>query len=228
MANTYYDATGVLVLDQVTPVIRALFRPFRLDDSFPGNGRAYIARIAEENDPQWSDVLEGLVELAAGLNLPAPKGEPSMVDFLNLLATHFGAAQDLQLLTLIECQDFDGEAPLDALLCIASSFNDGHNLAAIQFEGCWNCSKPRLFEFGGHGSFLSREVKVFTDSSEALKLGLDLRRAILAQDIDAAARHIAVQTRTLLDGIADGELRRQIRMRVAELVPRDPAAPKNG
>ena len=46
MANNYYEATGVLVLDRVTPVIQALFSAFALDESHPGNGQAYIAQIA--------------------------------------------------------------------------------------------------------------------------------------------------------------------------------------
>lgn len=52
MANNYYDATGVLVLERVTPVITTLFGAFNLDADYPGNGQAYIARIAESNDPQ--------------------------------------------------------------------------------------------------------------------------------------------------------------------------------
>ena len=49
MANNYYDATGVLVLDQVTPVITALFGGLKLDASYPGNGEVYIAQIAEDS-----------------------------------------------------------------------------------------------------------------------------------------------------------------------------------
>lgn len=75
MANNYYDATGVLMLERVTPVITALFGSFNLDESYPGNGQAYIARISESNDPQWSDVLEALTDLAAQFDLPAPDDE---------------------------------------------------------------------------------------------------------------------------------------------------------
>ena len=64
MANNYYEATGVLVLDRVTPVIQALFGAFALDESHPGNGQAYIAQIAETTNPQWPDVLDGLEDLA--------------------------------------------------------------------------------------------------------------------------------------------------------------------
>jgi len=47
MANNYYEATGVLVLDRVTPVIQALF------GTFVGPLAAVIGRgqaLAEEND----------------------------------------------------------------------------------------------------------------------------------------------------------------------------------
>lgn len=50
MANNYYDATGVLVLNQVTPVISALFGGFKLDASFPSEGQAYIALVAEDHN----------------------------------------------------------------------------------------------------------------------------------------------------------------------------------
>ena len=33
MSNNYYDATGVLVLDRITPVMTALFGGFNLDET---------------------------------------------------------------------------------------------------------------------------------------------------------------------------------------------------
>jgi len=38
MSNNYSDATGVLVLDRITPVITALFGGFNLDETYPGDG----------------------------------------------------------------------------------------------------------------------------------------------------------------------------------------------
>src|SRR3546814_10790690 len=40
MANHYCEGTGVLVLERVTPVIKALFGAFALDQNYPGNGRS--------------------------------------------------------------------------------------------------------------------------------------------------------------------------------------------
>lgn len=117
MANNYYDATGVLILDRVTPVITALFRGFQLDANYPGNGQAYIARISESSSPSWSAVLDGLITLAAELDLPAPGGdeedddsdgnEPLFRMVLNRLAEHFGANKNDDLTHLIESHRFE-------------------------------------------------------------------------------------------------------------------------
>jgi len=220
MANNYYDATGVLMLERVTPVITALFGGFDLDESYPGDGQAYIARLSESSDPQWSDVLEALTDLAAQLDLPVPDEDDPEDDptetIIKVLAKHFGTDHDPELQNLVEQHQFVHSADLEALLLIASCFNDGHNLAAIQFEGCWHCSKPRLFEFGGEGCYLSRELSVFSGSRQALDLGPGLRTAILINDLDKAAATIAKETLTLLAGISDKSVRDRLHRRVAE------------
>lgn len=223
MANNYYEATGVLVLDRVTPVIQALFGAFALDESHPGNGQAYIAQIAETNDPRWTDVLDGLEDLAAQLGIPMPDDEElSIPPLLERLAAHFGADQDGELENLIEHHQFEDSADLEALLLIASCFDDGHRLTAIQFEGCWHCSRPRLFEFGGNGCYLSREVRVISSSSQALQLGDQLRKAIVAADIEEASALIALETINLLAGVSDEPFRMNLRRRVAERLAQTP------
>jgi hypothetical protein len=223
MANNYYEATGVLVLDRVTPVIQALFGAFALDESHPGNGQAYIAQIAETTNPQWPDVLDGLEDLATQLGIPMPDDEGlSIPPLLELLAVHFGADEDEELGNLIERHSFEDTADLDALFLIATRFDDGHHLTAIQFEGCWYCSKPRLFEFGGNGCYLSREVRVISSSSQALQLGDQLRKAIVAADIEEASALIALETINLLAGVSDEPFRMNLRRRVAERLAQTP------
>lgn len=218
MANNYYDATGVLVLDQVTPVITTLFGGFSLDPTYPGNGRAYIARISESNNPLWDDVQEGLTDLAdtLGLDLPDQDDDSALESILRVLATHFDAEDDEELENLIEHHSFEDSADLEALFLIATCFDDGHHLVAIEFEGCWHCSKPRLFEFGGEGGFLSRELTVFSTSTRALELGQDLRKAILAADIEEASARVTLEATSVLSGITDEAFRSRLRQRVAE------------
>ncbi|HCF4948707.1 hypothetical protein [Pseudomonas aeruginosa] len=223
MANNYYEGTGVLVLNRVTPVSKALFGAFALDENHPGNGQAYIAQIAETNDPRWTDVLDGLENLATQLGIPMPDDEElSIPPLLERLAAHFGADQDGELENLIEHHQFEDGADLEALLLIATRFDDGHNLTAIQFEGCWYCSKPRLFEFGGNGCYLSREVQVFRTSSQALQLGDQLRNTILAADIEEASALIALEAANLLAGITDEQFRLNVRHRIAERLVQTP------
>ncbi|MBK0032647.1 hypothetical protein IBT47_10155 [Erwinia sp. S43] len=217
MANNYYEATGVLILDRVTPVISALFGAFNLDADYPGNGRAFIATIAETNDPQWSDVLDGLTALSTKLNIsPGDEPETTIDVVLEALARLFHADQDEDLENLIEHHPFEGNADLEALFLIASCFNDGHNLVAIQFEGCWYCSKPRLFEFGGHTCFISREITLFGNSAQARELATDLHSALREGDLTIAAARITLEAARLLAGVQDQNSRQELRQRIAE------------
>lgn len=225
MPNHYFEGTGVLVLERVTPVIKALFSPFSLDETFPGIGQAYIARDAECTDPQWSDLFGRLEDLAAQLGVAMPEGsDPSIPPVLERLAEYFGASHDEELANLIEHHSFEHNAELDALLLIATCFDDGHHLTAIQFEDCWYCSRPRLFEFGGKGCYLSRQVDVFRSSSQALELGAELHKFILFSEVDEAATLVVREVGSLLAGINDEEFRVDLRRCVAERLARMPAA----
>ncbi|VFR32234.1 hypothetical protein ANK1_4110 [plant metagenome] len=224
MANNYYDATGVLVLDQITPVITALFDGLSLDASYPGDGQAYIALISESNAALWDDIHENLTGLAKSLGLPMPDEDPPPIEeVLELLAKHFGTDRDEALAHMIEEHSFEDAADLDALFLIATRFNDGHNLSEIRFEGSWHCDKPRLFEFGGDGYYLSREFEAFSASGQAVQLGPEIRRALVADELDKAAALIARETTRLLAGVNDAERRKQLQERIAALLHASPA-----
>ena len=60
-----------MIYDQEGDTPRGPFIYF-LNEGHPGNGQAYIAQIAETNDPRWTDVLDGLEDLAAQLGIPMP------------------------------------------------------------------------------------------------------------------------------------------------------------
>lgn len=219
MANNYYDATGVLVLDQVTPVITALFGGMKLDTSYPGDGQVYVAQIAEDSGAHWDDVREDLVSLAQSLGLSVPGVDvPTMDDVLTVLSGHFGTDQDEDLQYLIEHHRFEDDADLNAQFLIATRFDDGHGLKEIRFEGCWYCSKPRLFNFGGDSSFISREFTIFGDSGQVLDVGNRIRQALLIQDLETAANEFFREARRMLDGIGDETQRRHLQHRLSELL----------
>ncbi|VFR23734.1 hypothetical protein ANDA3_1201 [plant metagenome] len=218
MTSSYYEATGVLVLDQVTPVITALFGGMKLDATYPGDGQAYIAFNYCESCAHWDTVCEELAAVATSLGLPIANEQtlPTIEQVLEALSRHFGGDQDEALANLIEHHSFDGLVDFDALFLIATRFDDGHGLKEIRMAGCWSNGKRRLFESGGDGFFLSRECKVSSGSSHAVYLGNNLRKALLLNNVEAAADVLAQEAQRLLAGVANKAQRRQLQQRLSE------------
>ena len=215
MANNYYDMTGVLVLDKVTPIIKALFDDFALDHH--GEGEAYFACMAETNNPNWEDITERLYEILEGYGVIAlpDDADQTTENILYSLASHFGANDDVSFNNLIEHADFSECVDLDVLFDIAQRLDDGHGLKAIKAEGCWHCDKPRLFEFGGNGEFYGRHFFTQATSSSALNLGSAVNDAIEAGDLDKAAEQFYKVATGLLAGITDADVRDDIRTRLS-------------
>ncbi|GKS92202.1 hypothetical protein [Acidovorax sp. SUPP2539] len=203
MADNYYEATGVLVLDRVTPVIRALFSEFRLDAEYPGNGEAYIA-LRSDSSPSWDDLRETLIDLAAPLGFtPSPDSITPIGEVLQVLGNHFCADGDTALDSMIQRDDFGDAADIKDLFLLATCFDDGHHLREVRFEGCWRCDRPHLFEFGGAGHYMSREFAWDSTSSDATQLGPLIRSALSSNDFDSAGVVIAREALRLLAGIRD-------------------------
>ncbi|WP_051306651.1 hypothetical protein [Massilia alkalitolerans] len=219
MSNNYYDATGVIVLNNVTPVIKALFGAFNLDESQPGDGQVYIASMSESDEPTWDEIHDGLASLASDLNLPLPDpANESIQDYLRLLAQHFGTAEDVAFNKLLDTYEFEGGASLRAVFALANHFDDGHGLKAMKLEGCWHGDRPRLFEFGGDGLYVSRNVRYSVDSSTAKDFGNDLEQALTRNDLDAAAKHLALQVEKILGSVVDTGTRAQLENKLAVLM----------
>lgn len=226
MANNYYDGTGLLVLDAVTPIIRALFDGYDLDSDYPGSGDAYIALVAESSSPDWDDIMDNLLDLAKERGIPLDDAqEPTIQTVLRDFASFFGISDDRQarLIQLIERHNFETEADLEELFLIATCFNDGHNLTAIKFEGCWRCDRPRLFEFGGNSTFISRRLNLSVDTSRPLEMFDNLHQALVDDDFPTAAALIVNETTRLLAGIADPEAHAALRKLVAERLLQSPS-----
>lgn len=224
MANNYYDATGVLVLSAVTPVIKALFGNFSLDPEGGEDGQAYIAVLSEESNPSWDDVLEGLVELSQSLALDVPSDFESLEGYLELLGRHFGAKDQEKLgdLTGEDNVDMDTHPELRVLFAIANQLDDGHGLAALQIEGAWHSQRPRLFEFGGEGLYFSRQFTCSTNSSTALTLGKAVDSALQSNDLVRAAASITKHLDSLLDGVFNPQIREQLRATLAQALAESP------
>ena len=226
MSNNFWDMTGVLVLNKVTPVIKALFGAFELDPTYPGDGRAYIANMAESTNATWAAVLENLQELADELDLTLDtEDDQNMAETasktLTALATYFKVGQPETLvanLGLTKPSDFEQDVDLATLFAIAKAFDDGHGLTAYAPEGCWHCDRPRLYEFGGSGEYRSSNVYVYANSTHCLELGKELDESLSSGDTDGAARTIREEVARLLTGIADESVRAKVQHKLAELV----------
>ena len=85
-------------------------------------------------------------------------------------------------------------------------------------EGCWYCDKARLFNFGGEGSFISREYSVYGATGHVLFVGNRIRQALLVNDLETATNELVIETRRLLGGIGDETQRQQLQERLATLL----------
>jgi hypothetical protein len=216
MANNYYDMTGILRLSRVTPIIRALFGDYELDETYPGNGSAYIANISESTSLSWDNVRENLEDLVQeyGLSLPED-AEDCIEELLYLLSEHFKQDGDEELGNFIEHNTFEEEPSLFELFMLASKFDDGHGLHSIHYEGCWYCSKPRLFEFGGHGQYIGKHFSLGRSSNDALTLGEALDTAVAGQDAEAVVSALDAELDRLLAGIASEQFQADVRKLLA-------------
>jgi hypothetical protein len=219
MANNYYDMTGVLVLNIVTPVIKALFGPLELDENHPGNGIVYIANISESTSCSWDSVLENLRELAERLGLSQPEdAEDEIEEYLNVLATHFCAESNTEIANLIEMTDFENDADVDTLFTIALAFDDGHGLKSYKTETSWHCSKPRLFEFGGAGDFRGLHISMGDSSDRTAALGEALDDALTSDETDKAAEILYRKVEGILNGVFDEIKRSAMRSKLSALL----------
>lgn len=218
MTQHFHDLTGVLVLDQVTPVIKALFGGFKLDESRPGNGEVFIARMSETNDPQWDDIRDQLVALAKQLGLSPSDTEAGATseDWLSALAEHFNGGA-LLLCNLIEPDD---SAELDDLFEIAQLMDDGHGLKAMKLEAAWHSSKPGLFEFGGSGNYRGRHFVTSSTSSASLSTGTAVDAALAERNSTKAAERLLSDIRHLLAGIADPVLHAEVCAKLGHALPK--------
>ncbi|KFK91757.1 hypothetical protein [Serratia sp. Ag2] len=211
-----YNMSGVMVLNNVTPVITALFGAFNMKQVCPDdNGRIYITQKTEDNT-SWHHINDALLILSSQLGLLLPKNTDRKIkDTLYALATYFNATQHEKLTLILEDYPFDSKADLYALFILAVCFDDGHGLQEIRFEGGWKIERPQIFGFGGNGAFLSREIVSIGTSSQPIAIGEKLRAAILNNDTERAADIIFSSLSFLLLGIHDNKIRTVITAQLA-------------
>jgi len=225
MSKNYYDMTGVLVLDKVTPVIEAFFGPLKLDPTFPGHGEAYICMQTKKYLPMWDDVLKNLRGLATHLGLALPaETDDDMKSHLNMLASHFRTSLD-DCFLCIDDMRFWADPEVEELFSLALLFNDGHGLKAFKTDAAWTSSKPGLFDFGGVGEFIGQHYRTQIVSEIAIELGARLDEALASCDLAKATDILQDLVETFLHGIQDDSAQDNVRQMLGECLV---AGPKYG
>lgn len=223
MANSYYDCTGALVLGKVTPVIKALFGAFNLEEGEPGSDEVSIAKISESDSLTWDDLLDNFDELISQLAIQVPDQPYQTVpEYLTILAERFGAADDKFIKDLIQRDDFEDDPSLATLFALADRFEDGHGMKAMKLEGCWRSDRPSLFAFGGDGAYHSRHFRHSVSSSDARELGEAMDAALANHDLDAAAGRIMKEVDSILKSVTDARLRDELTAKLASLMGQTP------
>jgi len=201
MANTYSDATGVLLFNgpsRITPVIRMLFAPFKLDETPEDSGGHYVAVLSEDNNYDWDSYTQELMDAAErdfGIDF---EGRLAPIDVVKAIAAHFNA----DVGELLPSIDFDSWAVLSDVVALALLLDDGHNLVGLSLEGCWHCDKPRLWEFGGWATYASSRYFLSVTTSEVSQLARTMD-ARTADSAESAAEALGGFVQQLVDGILD-------------------------
>ena len=207
--------TGVLVVRQITPVIKALFSAFELNENPIKEGEYYIAQLAESSNIGWDAILNSLLELADDLGLEINAGDeiipPDCEEVLDALGTHFNAIDQPDFNHLLQVGKFEDEADLHTLFIIAQALDDGHGLQAFKVQSAWHGDKPRVGMFGGSGDYRGIHFCAYGDSTEVIDFGENVNTALQAIDVSSASEHITNKVTDILNGITDESVRLQVR-----------------
>ena len=210
MADTYFDATGTLTLNTVTPVIKALFGGFNLDPDSPGHGQVYVALKAECSDPRWGDLIEEIESLCQSMEIEFIQGEEDINDLVIKIADKLGVPHPEHRLV----PNDDSGPSLEEMTWLAMALDDGHGLQRMSYQGAWRCSRPRLGEFVGLTELVSRHQAVFTNTVVDHDNFLEADKLLEQGEVKAVGQKIAAQFSQRLKAISDPVAREAVQQTV--------------
>lgn len=200
MSNEFFDSTGVLFLEEITPMIKALYDGYKVDADYAGTGRCYIALTQYGGDSSWNTVLESLSKLAISKGI-AHEDADSAVDVLTFLAKSFGVQDDERFCNIMKNEDFSGETSLEILYDLAILFDDGHKISGYLTESAWTAKKPFLFGFGGIGFYQGKHYACTFSSDNAGSFGGRINQKLSNGDLNSAAEILKQEVQKLLEGV---------------------------
>ena len=208
MANNYFEGTGVLFLSKVTPVIEALFSANDVKEEDFDNGEVYVH---SDGSVMWPD--ESLKMLANDLKLGIPEAadDDDSAEVLKALATHFGSMNHPLVSGLKkELPDEFVTLDLEDLVELAKCFDDGHGLTGFAITYAQYCDKPRIWEFGGFGQFVSPELALTIGTNRLLGDGEGMSKALQEDRFYDAAKVVTGTVVSDIAGIKSAEKRARV------------------
>lgn len=225
MANCYTDATGVMKAKALTPVIQALFGALGVEAIGADDEDASLVLLyikSEGNEASYGNICSALDE---GFDTFEMHTSEEIADvFLNFAEEH---GKRNAVLELIDASTFnqDDDADLMFLFDLARLLDDGHGLESISMETGWHGDKMRLGYFGGHGDYVSKNVRVSMGSGFAANFGAKVDAAIGAGDVGAVALAYREHLESMIDDIAIPEVREAVRAQLLRDEPAQVSAP---
>ncbi len=139
------EATGMLMLERITPVITALFGGYVQQATPCQDG--IIIKLWEEMPPSWREVHRALIQLGNKLDMPIPPNAKTTIQGqLDWFAWFLRNEESSDLQSLLREHVFEGMADIETLFLLSDILNDGHGLFAMRFEGLLPRGIPALLQ----------------------------------------------------------------------------------
>ena len=179
--------TGVVTLDKVTPVIKALFGCFGISDTVDKDSFAYISPSDGYTTAKWSHVFDALFLLAEKLKVTLPKNSKSNhFDCIRALAQYYDAENAPNIEAMKDYVfDMDDMPNIEVLFVIACFLRDGHGIGSISHFGTWTDEENLP---GSYSGFAAEKIVMYQNMTDPV-----CRRALLAFALSEGHNEKAVE-----------------------------------
>lgn len=217
MAQNTQEMAGVLLVQNRTPLIRALFEPFITGDEggfVPGGDCGFT--IGSRESVQWSEVIDSVANylVANGREvdwLKEYEQDEQIVLLLNIVADILGDSRAGGAFRFPPgCILTDEKVSLSVLFWIAKKLDDGHGIKSIDTGGALTCLKLRPGEFGGYIDHISDQLEITQSTFVSTMKANAIERAITLGDAGKAAATLYSIAFDWIDGIHDAAFREAV------------------
>lgn len=211
MGDIYHTFEGSMILEKVTPVIRALFTSLNLRPSSTEPGTFFFS--GSDALTSWSAIQEDIVAMIPVAQVGPFEVEKidSAQDALYVLAGYL-KVDDYDLMNFLETNAFsdDYSPQLHELVFLARKLDDGHGLRLVKCEGSWDGQQFGSACLGGDAQFFSDHFDSSVQTSVALAFAQGVGEALEVGDIAGATHHVGRHVEGILNGLKDDGVRTRI------------------